>query len=109
MKFKTTKGVAYRALGVDEDVFVHPSSVLAMSNAAPPDYVVFHELVRTGRTWLKGVTVVNPAWLAQLGAKTGLCTFSKPFKGRDGAMYVTPRFGPEGWELPAVRRSLVGL
>jgi ATP-dependent RNA helicase DHX37/DHR1 len=51
-KYTTAKGVAYRAIGVQEDVFIHPSSVLA--NSTPPDYIVFHEIVRTSRVWLKG-------------------------------------------------------
>ena len=34
-------------------MFIHPSSVLA--NASPPDYVIFHEVVRTSRIWLKGI------------------------------------------------------
>ncbi|KZV70183.1 P-loop containing nucleoside triphosphate hydrolase protein [Peniophora sp. CONT] len=105
LKHTTSKNVPYRALGVSEDVFIHPSSVL--SNTAPPDYIVFHELVRTSRTWIKGLTVVNPAWLASLGAKSGLCTFSKPFKNRAGEELVMPKFGPEGWELPAIKAGSV--
>ncbi|KAI9465501.1 P-loop containing nucleoside triphosphate hydrolase protein [Lactarius psammicola] len=95
----TAKGVPYRALGISEDVYIHPSSVLAM--ASPPDFVVYHEVVRTSRIWLKGLTLVNPAWLLALG-KT-LCTFSKPFKDKAGHMMVTPKFGPDGWELPPVK------
>lgn len=52
VQYATSKGVAYKALGISEDVFIHPSSVLA--NAPPPEYVVFHEVVRTSRVWLKG-------------------------------------------------------
>ncbi len=51
-KYTSTKGVPYRALGVPEDVFIHPSSVLA--GQSPPEYVVFHEVVRTTRVWIKG-------------------------------------------------------
>ena len=53
-----------------------------------------------------GITVVNPAWLASLG-KGSLCTFSKPVKNNLGVMMVTPRFGPENWELPSVKADLV--
>jgi ATP-dependent RNA helicase DHX37/DHR1 len=49
-----------------------------------------------------GVTAINPAWLATLG-KGSLCTFSKPVKNGAGEMMVVPRFGPAGWELPAVK------
>lgn len=51
-QYATSSGVAYRALGIDDDVFIHPASVLF--NRAPPDYVVFSEVVRTSRLWLKG-------------------------------------------------------
>ncbi|KAI0004526.1 P-loop containing nucleoside triphosphate hydrolase protein [Russula compacta] len=97
----TTKGVPYRALGISEDVYIHPSSVLAMTS--PPDYVVYHEVVRTSQVWLKGLTLINPAWLPSLGKS--LCTFSKPFKNRAGDMMVTPKFGPDGWELPPVKAN----
>ncbi|KAF8461309.1 P-loop containing nucleoside triphosphate hydrolase protein [Russula ochroleuca] len=91
--------VPYRALCISEDVFIHPSSVLATTS--PPDYVVYHEVVRTSQVWLKGLTLINPAWLPSLGKS--LCTFSKPFKNKAGDMMVTPKFGPDGWELPAVK------
>jgi len=48
----TAKGVPYRAMGISEDVYIHPSSMLAMTS--PPDYVVYHEVVRTSQVWLKG-------------------------------------------------------
>ncbi|KAI0320190.1 P-loop containing nucleoside triphosphate hydrolase protein [Amylostereum chailletii] len=103
-KYTTAKGVPYRALGIEEDVYIHRSSVLCMSS--PPDYVVYHEVVRTSQIWIKDVTVINPAWLASLG-KPSLCTFSKPFKNRAGDLMVTPKFGPEGWELPAVNAKSI--
>jgi len=95
----TARDVPYRVLGVDGDVYIHPSSVLA--GGPPPEYVVYHEVVRAGRVWIRGaclragvrramceltsgagVTAINPAWLAVLG-KGSLCTFSKPV--RNGA------------------------
>ncbi|KAJ7250874.1 P-loop containing nucleoside triphosphate hydrolase protein [Mycena haematopus] len=104
VKYATSKGVPYKALGISEDVFIHPSSVLA--NTAPPEYVVFSEVIRTTRVWLKGVTVINPAWLSSL-ANGSLCTFSKPNKNANGDLMVIPRFGSEGWELPAVKASSI--
>jgi|ERR1700722_368339 len=53
----TSKGVLYRALGISEDVFIHPSSVLA--NRTPPEYIVFNEIVRSSRLWLKGMVSIN--------------------------------------------------
>ena len=51
-QYATSKGVAYKAMGIEEDVFIHPSSVLA--NLPPPEYVVFYEVVRSSQVWLKG-------------------------------------------------------
>ncbi|KAH7885390.1 P-loop containing nucleoside triphosphate hydrolase protein [Phlebopus sp. FC_14] len=100
VQFKTSKGVPYRALGISEDVFIHPSSVI--SQCSPPDYVVFTEIVRTTKPWLKGVTVINPAWLSTLG-KTTLCTFTKAAKNNAGVLMTIPKFGPDQWELPPMK------
>lgn len=113
-KFTTSKGVPYRAMGIPDDVYIHPSSVLF--NRPPPDYVVYLEVVRTSRVWMKGLlllskhlpltetpvglTVVNAVWLSSLGKS--LCTFSKPIKTKDGRVAVIPHFGPAGWELPPI-------
>jgi len=101
-KFLTSKGVPYRTIGIEEDVFIHPSSV--MFSASPPQYLVYHEVVRSNQVWLKGLTQINPAWVAPL-AKS-LCTFSNPIKNKDGVMMVIPRYGP-GWELPPVRADSI--
>ncbi|KAG6830018.1 hypothetical protein H0H92_002546 [Tricholoma furcatifolium] len=103
-QYATSKGIPYRALGIAEDVFLHPSSVLA--NVSPPEYIVFNEVVRTSRAWLKGLTVINPAWLSNFG-KPALCTFSKPTKNMAGIMMTIPRFGPDGWELPPVKADIL--
>ncbi|KAG2151417.1 P-loop containing nucleoside triphosphate hydrolase protein [Suillus clintonianus] len=99
-QFSTAKGVPYAAVGVSGDVFIHPMSVLA--NRPPPDYLVFSEVVQTSRTWIKGLTVINPAWLSSLG-KQSMCTFSKPSRNNAGVMMSIPRFGPDQWELPPVK------
>ena len=49
-----------------------------------------------------GLTVINPSWLSSLGKDT-LCTFSKPVPNNVGTLMTIPRFGPQGWELPAVK------
>ncbi|KZO96940.1 P-loop containing nucleoside triphosphate hydrolase protein [Calocera viscosa TUFC12733] len=112
-KYASCRGVAYRALGIEEDVFLHPSSVIF--NSPPPEYVLFLEVVRTSRPYVKTLTVLNPAWLSTLGRS--MCTFSKPMqlpagavalkkmegaKGETRQVHVVPRFGPAGWELPPV-------
>lgn len=70
--------IAYRAFGIQEEVFIHPSSILfSSSSSTSSDYVVFQELHRTqNRVWIKGITRINPAWLPVIGKS--LCTFSKP-------------------------------
>ncbi|KAH8925605.1 P-loop containing nucleoside triphosphate hydrolase protein [Atractiella rhizophila] len=107
--------VPYRALGVDEDVFIHHTSVLSHS---PPDFLVYQELFRSSRVWLKHNTKINAAWLPILGKS--LCTFSKPvedplvtakyLKGstskdpNERDCMVIPKFGPGlGVELPLVK------
>jgi len=49
-----------------------------------------------------GLTAINPAWLSALG-KDVLCKFSKPVKNNAGDLMVIPRFGPDAWELPAIK------
>lgn len=100
IQYSNAKGVAYRALGVPEDVFIHPSSVLSQNS--PPDYLIFTEVVRTTKPWLKGLTLINPAWLSSLGKPT-LCTFTKPAKNSKGEFMTIPKFGPDQWELPPIK------
>ncbi|CAE7122042.1 unnamed protein product [Rhizoctonia solani] len=100
VKRTSARGVAYQAIGVKEDVFIHPSSVLF--GGIPPDFIAFQDVVRTSRVWLKVVTRVNPSWLPILGPS--LSTYSKPLKitaaAKAGKIAVVPRFGPHEWELP---------
>ncbi|KAF4617551.1 hypothetical protein D9613_006038 [Agrocybe pediades] len=103
-QYSTSKNVAYRALGIQEDVYIHPSSLLAGSS--PPDFLVYHEVVRTAKVYLKGLTKINPTWLSSLGKNT-LCTFSKPIKNNVGTLMTIPKFGPDGWELPAIKAEAV--
>lgn len=119
-QWTNSKGVPYRAMGIAEDVFIHPSS--ALIGKPPPEYVVYLEVVRTSWVWLKGklvvfvsdwsvqlkylgLTLVNPSWLSSLGG-SALCTFSKPIKNEKGIMMCIPRFGPDGWELPPVKAGV---
>jgi len=90
-------------MGIAEDVFIHPSSVVI--GKSPPEYVVYHEIVRTTQIWLKGLTIVNPLWLSSLG-RPFLCTLSKPVKNDKGVMICIPRFGPDSWELPPIRAGV---
>ncbi|QRV77442.1 Helicase associated domain (HA2) [Ceratobasidium sp. AG-Ba] len=100
IKRSSARGIAYQAIGVKEDAYIHPSSVIF--NGPPPDFVAFQEVVRASRVWLKVITKVNPSWLPALGPS--LSTYSKPVKVaaviKAGKVAVTPRFGPYDWELP---------
>lgn len=115
VSYESTRGVAYRAVGLgSEPVFIHPSS--ALFHCAPPDFVVFSEIVRTSKPWMKGVTKINPIWLPSLGK--GLCTFSKPMemptkgfarksglKDDEREVFVTPHFKDLGIDLPVMKKK----
>jgi len=111
-RFTSCRNVPYRTSDVDEEVFIHPSS--SLFHRPPPDFVVFQELVRTSKPWLKGVTKIKPAWLSQLGK--GMCSYSRPMEvGTKGGsvvkevkegereVSVVPHFRGLGVDLPVVR------
>ncbi|GAA5831310.1 hypothetical protein JCM11251_007830 [Rhodosporidiobolus azoricus] len=120
-KVPSTRGVPYRAFGIDEDLFIHPSSNLFHNS--PPEFIVYNELHRTHKVWLKTITKVNSAWLPVLGRP--MCAFSKPVdtpaaalaakaKAATGAaftddtrtVFLIPRFGPGvGVELKPVQMT----
>ncbi|KAI9285729.1 P-loop containing nucleoside triphosphate hydrolase protein [Umbelopsis sp. AD052] len=115
-KFKSTRGVPYRVMWSDEDVFIHPSSVLYHQPA--PLFVAYNEQFKSSKVWLKGVTKVEPKWLAKIGK--AMCTYGKPLefpvakfmneKKTVKKSWVVPSFGPKGWPLPPVEieQKLVG-
>jgi len=45
---------------------LHPSSAI-YGLGYTPDYVVYHELVMTSKSYMQEVTAVDPVWLAELG------------------------------------------
>lgn len=49
--YATSKDVPYRTMNVEEDVFIHSSSTIF--NRTPPDYIVFQEIHRSGKLWIK--------------------------------------------------------
>ncbi|WVQ97439.1 hypothetical protein IAU59_004552 [Kwoniella sp. CBS 9459] len=122
--FESTRGVSYRAVGLgSESVFIHPSS--SLFHKTPPDFLVFSEIVRTSKPWLKGNTKINPNWLSSLGKK--MCSFSKPMempasgargtksmslktgttRNKDGTeereVFVTPHFKDLAVDLPVIK------
>lgn len=93
-KWRTSRKVPYLAMGVrGEAAYIHPSS--AIFEHAPPEWCVFSEVTRSkgkvrstdenpegdeeqrrGRVYLRGLTKINPGWIAKLGKD--MCSFSKP-------------------------------
>ena len=57
------KEEGYRILRDDQQVFIHPSSVLYQKS---PEYLIYHELVQTTREYLRDVCVIDPQWLPEL-------------------------------------------
>ncbi|CAI2163336.1 20104_t:CDS:10 [Funneliformis geosporum] len=107
--FSSTRNVVYCTMWTEDDVFIHPTSILYHNK--PPNFVVYQELHKTSKVWMKGVTVVESSWLSKLGKS--LCTFSKPVelttskskkkKDTEKIAYVTPSFGPKNWELSPMK------
>ncbi|CAK9228491.1 unnamed protein product [Sphagnum troendelagicum] len=53
----------YRALSSRQTVSIHPSSVL---HGKKPECVVFNELVRTNRSYIRSITQIDSLWLPEL-------------------------------------------
>lgn len=68
----------YRALASGQSVTLHPSSVLFERK---PEFVVFNEMVRTTKQYIRDLTQIEPQWLAELAPKfysvNGSAFFSK--------------------------------
>lgn len=108
-KYKNARHVVYRLMWSDEEAFIHPTSTLY--NQEPPAMLVYSELYKGGKTWLKGNTAVEAKWIAKLGQ--GLCSYGRPLeyplpkfignKQDRKLVYVVPSFGPKGWPLPPIQ------
>lgn len=97
-------------------LFIHPrSAVFSRMARKMPQFVAYRDVTYTTRSYMQGVTVVDPDWLPALSAGTPLCRFSGALPSpeprynadRDTIMCAaTPAFGDRGWELKAtmVRR-----
>ena len=57
---------------MEEPVFMHSSSVL---RKAAPEWVVYQEVYETNRTYMRGVTVIEPEWLPKFAPT--LCSLSE--------------------------------
>lgn len=56
----------YRTLDKRQTVSIHPTSVLFN---AKPAYLIYHEVVKTSKSYLRNVCVVDPAWLMEAQPK----------------------------------------
>jgi len=63
ISYTTLNELLGRALASGQSVAIHPSSVLF---GKKPDCVVFNELVRTNRSYIRNVTQVDSLWLPEL-------------------------------------------
>ncbi len=63
----------YRTLAGSQTVHLHPSSVLFGAAGAgappPPECILFNELVRTSKLYVRDVSAIEPAWLAELAPR----------------------------------------
>lgn len=60
---KMGKNGIYRTVKSAHSVFIHPSSMLFKEE---PDWVVYHELVLTGKEYMRNVIEIKPEWLLEV-------------------------------------------
>ncbi|CDK24396.1 unnamed protein product [Kuraishia capsulata CBS 1993] len=108
-------GVPYCSivLGVDQLVYIHPSSMLRELGDKPPQYLVFQLIQQgqTGKLRIKPLCDISGLQLYNLAKKSGLVSLSKPIKpptvtsSTSREAYCIPRFGSNKVEvdLPVVK------
>ncbi|KAF9975435.1 putative ATP-dependent RNA helicase DHR1 [Actinomortierella ambigua] len=112
---KYAQQTPYVTMWSKEPVYIHPGSGLYGVKPAP-DMVIYQDLQksvqqvpipgRTPKTYLKGLTVVEPKWMPTLANHTGLIRASKERiikiddKTQKAVTDVT--FGPKDWALPPI-------
>lgn len=100
---------------ISEPVYIHPHSHVFTPNATRlPEYVVYQQIVRSSKTYMKTVSVVDESWLFPFAHDTTLCTVSSPLEHPPPSYnveldvmecYVTSRYGAHGWELPPAKTT----
>ncbi|XP_023312984.1 probable ATP-dependent RNA helicase DHX37, partial [Anoplophora glabripennis] len=95
---------AYQANNMEDPVFLHQGSVLKKSL---PEFVVYQEIYETNKMYMRGVTAIEPEWLATY--VPSLCNLSEPllspeprYNPATGKVHctVSGTFGPQAWPLP---------
>jgi len=103
----------YRAGAMEQQVFIHQTSVLRQ---ASPTWVVYQELFETkDKIVMRGVTEISPEWLPTFCP--GLCSLGAPLEspsprycsssGRVLASFQGT-FGPCAWPLPTTEQEMSG-
>jgi ATP-dependent RNA helicase DHX37/DHR1 len=57
---------------MEEPVFMHSSSVLRKET---PEWIVYQELYETNKTYMRGITVIDPSWLPKFAPS--LCSLKE--------------------------------
>ncbi|KAG0367263.1 putative ATP-dependent RNA helicase DHR1 [Gamsiella multidivaricata] len=114
---KKAKAVPYVTMWSKESVYIHPSSGLfGTSMEKAPPVVVYQDLQRTvkaveiegklSKIYLKGVTAVEPKWMATLANGTGLIRASKEriikMDDKTQKAITDITYGPHYWPLPPI-------
>ncbi|KAK3913986.1 putative ATP-dependent RNA helicase kurz [Frankliniella fusca] len=95
---------AYQIPEMESPVFMHSSSVLRKEL---PEWVVYQEIYETNKTYMRGVTAIEPEWLPVFAP--GLCNISEPkmdppprYDAESDRLlcHVSSTFGRSGWPLP---------
>ncbi|KAI8604236.1 P-loop containing nucleoside triphosphate hydrolase protein [Dissophora ornata] len=114
---KKAKAVPYVTMWSKESVYIHPSSGLfGFSMEKAPAMVVYQDLQRTvkaveiegkpSKIYLKGLTTVDPKWMATLANGTGLVRASKEriikIDDKTQKAMTDITYGPHYWPLPPI-------
>ncbi|KRT81484.1 helicase, partial [Oryctes borbonicus] len=94
---------AYKANDMEDPVFLHRGSVLKKTL---PEYVIYQEVYETNKMYIRGITAVEPEWLAAYVPK--LCNLAKPhadpepwYEESSGKVkcIISGTFGRQAWPL----------
>ncbi|KAF9357631.1 putative ATP-dependent RNA helicase DHR1, partial [Mortierella sp. NVP85] len=114
---KKAKTVPYVTMWSKESVYIHPSSGLfAFNMDKAPAMVVYQDLQRTikaveieskpSKIYLKGLTAIDPKWMATLANGTGLVRASKEriikIDDKTQKAMTDITYGPQYWPLPPI-------
>lgn len=90
----------YKTLVEGTPVYIHPGSALFQKN---PDWVVYHELVRTTKEYMREVTTIDPKWLPELAGTFYQLSDPTKLTKRKKAVKIEPLFNryaePEEWKI----------